>query len=155
MELFYPLVLALYTYQFMKYFELNLPFSDFIVYLICFSAIYIFLLFKELIYKTLGFVSETQSDTSEFLFNVKNHNKVLAILLLPLIGFTAWSPAWDPKLFLFTGLILFVLFYLLYLIRGMKILLKKQYSIFYLFLYLCTLEFLPWVLIYKLIESGG
>jgi len=43
------------------------------------------------------------------------------------------------------------IFYLMSLIRGGKIFLKKQFSISYLILYLCTLEFLPLVLIYNLL----
>jgi hypothetical protein len=151
MELFYLIVLGLFGFQLIKYFGLSLPFSGFIAFLICFGAIMFFFLLKLLAYKILGFVSETLPDTNEFLFNMKNHNKVLGILLLPLVSFAAWSPAWNPKFFLIAGLILIALFYLIYLVRGMKILLKKHYSIFYLFLYLCTLEILPLLLLIKII----
>jgi len=53
--------------------------------------------------------------------------------------------------FLLAGLVMTFIFYLFTLNRGIKILMKKQFSVFYLFLYLCTLEFLPILLFLKVI----
>ncbi len=151
MELFFYVVIALFGFQLISYLGTDLPFPGYAIYLAFFIIVLLYFQLKHLIYRTLGFVVESMADTREYLFNVNNHNKVLAILLLPLVGFTAWAPFRNPRIFLYFGMILIALFYLAYLLRGMKILLKKQYSIFYLFLYLCTLEFLPLLLLIKLI----
>jgi hypothetical protein len=151
MEIFYILVLGLFCFQLLKYFDLNTPFSGFVSFMIILGILVIFFLVKLLLYRSLGFISETLSDTNEYLFNMKNHNKVLGIFLLPVVCFTAWYPAHNPRIFLITGLVLVSVFYLFYLGRGMKILIKKHYSIFYLFLYLCTLEILPLLLLIKII----
>jgi hypothetical protein len=151
MEIFYLLVLGLFGFQVLKYFGLSLPFTGFISFFLILGMLIFFFLVKLLLYRLLGFLSETLPDTNEYLFNMKNHNKVLGILLFPVVGFSAWYPTYNPRLFMITGLALIMVFYLIYLVRGMQILLKKHYSIFYLFLYLCTLEILPLLLLIRII----
>jgi hypothetical protein len=153
MELFYLMVMALFGYQVLQSLGISLPFRDFIVFLICFAVLYLFLQVKHMMYKLLGVISETYTETREYLFNIQNHHKVLGILLWPLVAFIAWLPFQNQHVFIISGLVLMLFFYLFYLIRGTRILLKKQYSIFYLFLYLCTLEILPWLLIIKVVQT--
>jgi hypothetical protein len=153
MELFYLIVMALFGFQIIQSLGISLPVSDFVVFLICFVVLFLFFQVKLVIYRILGFFGETRSETREFLFNVQNHNKVLGILLWPLVAFIAWLPFQSQQVFMITGLVLTLLFYLFYLIRGTRILIKKQYSIFYLFLYLCTLEFLPLLLLIKAVQA--
>jgi hypothetical protein len=153
MELFYLLVMALFGFQVSQSLGIRLPMSDFLVFLIFLAVIFLFFQAKNLMYKLLGIFGETISDTREYLFNVQNHNKVLSILLWPLVAFIAWLPLRNQHVFVVTGLVLTTFFYLFYLIRGTRILIKKQYSIFYLFLYLCTLEFLPLLLFFKVVQT--
>jgi hypothetical protein len=153
MEFFYLLVMALFAFQVFQFYGLSLPFSDFVTFLILFAAIFLFIEIKLLFYQSLGFISETLTDTREHLFNIKNHNKSLGILLFPLVAIIAWFPIHIQEVMIISGMVLIALFYISYLFRGMKILIKKQYSIFYLFLYLCTLEFLPFLLLMKIIQA--
>jgi hypothetical protein len=154
MELFYLLMLGLFGFQLVKFYGIGFQIADFHIFLICFGAVLAYFTVKLGLYRLLGHVGETQAEISEYLFNMRNHNKVLGILLMPLVGFTAWSRVAKPEYFLITGLVLIALIYLFYLFRGVQILLKKHYSIFYLFLYLCTLEFLPLFFLYKVIRSS-
>jgi hypothetical protein len=153
MELFYLIVMALFGFQVSQSLGIRLPISDFLVFLIFLAVIFLFFQAKHLMYKLLGIFGETITDTREYLFNVQNHNKVLSILLWPLVAFIAWLPFRNQYVFVATGLVLTAFFYLFYLIRGTRILIKKQYSIFYLFLYLCTLEFLPLLLFFKVVQA--
>ncbi|MCK3682487.1 DUF4271 domain-containing protein [Maribellus sp. YY47] len=115
------------------------------------AGVLLYFLGKKLIYMAVGSLFETQTETSEYLFNVDNFNRSLGLILLPLVALVAFSP-WDNKLFLiFAGLGIIVAFNLVLLQRGVIILLRKQFSIYYLFLYLCTLEILPLLLIYKIV----
>jgi hypothetical protein len=52
--------------------------------------------------------------------------------------------------FIYLGMALLIAAYLLRFFRGIKILMNKDVLIFYLILYLCTLEILPLLLGYKL-----
>jgi hypothetical protein len=152
MEYFYLLVLSLFGYQLMNHFGFLPSVSNLVRFLIVLIVVCLFVFTKIFIYKTIAYINESQTETGEYLFNMKNYYKVLGILLLPVIGLTAWAPVYNSTVFLITGLVMAAIIYLLNLKRGIKILLKKQYSIFYLFLYLCTLEFLPLLLFLKVVS---
>jgi hypothetical protein len=153
MELFYLLVMVLFGFQVSQSLGISLPLPDLLIFLICFTVLFLFFQAKNLLLKLLGIFSESLTDTREYMFNVQNHYKVLSILLWPLVALIAWLPFQSQHVFMATGLVLTALFYLFYLIRGTRILIKKQYSIFYLFLYLCTLEFLPLLLLFKVVQT--
>ncbi len=113
--------------------------------------IVLYFMAKKFIYWFLGIVFNNGSETSEFLFNLDNYNRAASIVLFPVVALIAFYPFRNPGLVVFLGIIATGFFYLMLLRRGAIILLKKQFSIFYLFLYLCTLEFLPLLLIYKIV----
>lgn len=154
MEVFYLMVLALFSFQLMHQFSISIPLPEVIVFLICLAAIFVFFQAKYLIYKILGFLSETSGDTREYLFNIQNFNRTLGLFLWPIVAAIAWLPHKNSWLFMIFGLLLTGLIYLFYLVRGARILLKKHYSIFYLFLYLCTLEILPLLLFLKVLQTS-
>jgi hypothetical protein len=82
-----------------------------------------------------------------------NFNRIAGLILITIISFIAFYH-WENRVFpVIVGLFIVAIFYLFLLQRGIKILLKKQLSIFYLFLYLCTLEILPMLLIYKIVVA--
>jgi hypothetical protein len=70
---------------------------------------------------------------------------------MPVTATIAFVPLTTVEPILYAGLAIVGIFYLMSLIRGTKIFLKKHFSISYLILYLCTLEFLPLILIYAVL----
>ncbi|WP_372647822.1 DUF4271 domain-containing protein [Draconibacterium sp.] len=106
---------------------------------------------KKVIYLTLGLMFETQNETREYLFSYDNFNRSLSLVFLPVVILIQFAPLKTPVFIAILGLIILLLFNLILLRRGAIILLKKQFSLFYLFLYLCTLEILPLLLIYKVV----
>lgn len=113
------------------------------------GVLILFFLVKKLLYKTMGTLFIGASDTKELIFNMDNFYRVAGIILFPVVAFIAFSPFGNTVIPISTGVFTIVFFYGLLLKRAITILLKKQVSIIYLFLYLCTLEFLPLLLIYK------
>jgi hypothetical protein len=114
-------------------------------------AVVVYFLLKKLAYHALGSIFIDANDTREYLFNMDNFNRGAGIVLFPVVALIAYSPFESPMIAVFLGVLTVVFFYLMLLKRGISILLKKQFPIFYLFLYLCTLEFLPLLLIYKIV----
>jgi hypothetical protein len=155
MEVFYLIVMALFGYQLFQFFGIEFPLHDVLIFLIILSAIFVFIQTKYLIYKLLAFFNETSADTREYLFNIQNYHRMLGLLLWPIVVAIAWLPIEDSRIFMYSGLILTALINLLYLIRGARILIKKHYSFFYLFLYLCTLEILPLLLFLKVLQTSS
>ena len=99
----------------------------------------------------LGSTFEAQDETREYLFSMDNVNRSLGLILLPIVILVSFAPAKNPMFIALSGIVIVLIFNLVLLQRGIFILMKKQFSIFYLFLYLCTLEFLPLILIYKVV----
>lgn len=152
MELFFLVIFSLFGYQCIDYFGLLPDVSNILRFIIVLLAVSLYFIIKTNIYRFIAFIYETQTETGEYLFHMKNYNKVLGVFLLPVVGLTAWSPFQNITVFLISGVVFIAVLYLLTLRRGIKIILKKQFSIFYLFLYLCTLEILPMLLFLKVVS---
>ncbi len=153
LNIFSYIIVGLFFFQVAQAFFTLPPISRFWYFMIVQGAIIAIIFSKKLVYLTTGFVIENLSDTSEFLYHFDIHIKISGILLLPVVGLAAWSPAGSTYAFLVAGLTIIAILYIFLLWRGTIIFLKKQFSIFYLFLYLCTLEILPMLILLKIISA--
>ena len=125
--------------------------NSILFYLLIAAGVFLYFYGKRLLYQLVGTLFETRNETGEFLFNMSNFQRTLGIVLIPLIALGSFSPFENPKIIVFAGIVVVIAFQLVLMQRGVIILLRKQFSILYLFLYLCTLEFLPLLLIYKVV----
>ena len=87
----------------------------------------------------------------EYIFNVYLLNKNLGIYLFPIIITIPYINNEVVPYLINLGFAVIAGFYILRLIRVLQIFFQKEVSIFYLFLYLCTLELIPLVWIVKII----
>lgn len=147
------IILGLFLFQVLQYFSINNSLHTILLFLISQAGVILFLLAKKLLYFTTGWISEKQFDTSEFLYNYNNHIRVMGMVMLPVVAIIAWAPVIPQNIAITAGLTIVSILYLLLLWRGAIIFLKKQFSIFYLFLYLCTLEILPLLMVLKIITD--
>jgi hypothetical protein len=76
-------------------------------------------------------------------FNIRLYNQVLGILLTPMLILFTYIDLNFKELILYINIIIIILVYFARLIRCIKIFFQEHFSIFYLFLYLCIIEFLP------------
>lgn len=121
-------------------------------YIIISLGIVFYFSLKILIVRALGFVFEVQSLTKEY-------NSMLflgyfnsAIFLLPIIIAFAFLPQMlVDRLFVFFAFVLFVFFALQFVRICYYTLITYKFSKFYLFLYFCTLEIGPLIIITKAI----
>ena len=152
LDLIFHLILALFSYQFLALFKFNFGLSkSYYVYLACLGIVFGYFTAKRILYYLIGVLTESKQEVQEYLFSMTVFNRVLGLFLLPVTATIAFIPLSQVEPLLFAGLGISIIFYLLSLIRGARIFLKKQFSISYLILYLCTLEFLPLLLIYNLL----
>ena len=152
LDVIFYLTMALFEYQFLSTYKINFGIKgSFYIYLICLGIVIGYFMVKKLIYTLVGIMTENRGEVKEYLFNITVFNRVLGMFLLPLTAIIAFVPLSQHEPMLFTGLGIILISYLLSLIRGAKIFLKKHFSISYLILYLCTLEFLPLLLIYNIL----
>ena len=151
LDAIFIITLSLFIFQALSLFKWKQSPQGLLTYFIILGCVGAYYFGKKLCYKIIGSLFQNQAETSEYLFNLDNFNRITGILLLPITILIAFAPFENPSFILFFGLFIFLSFNIVLLKRGMLILLKKHFSIFYLFLYLCTLEFLPLLLIYKVV----
>jgi len=153
LEVLYYIIFSVFVFQIIVFASSGNALFRFLIYAQTLGAVIVYFLVKKLSYKTLGSIFIGAADTSEFLFNMDNFNRGTGIILFPIVALIAFYPSEDPLIAVLAGVFTIVVFYIMLLKRGISILLKKQFPIFYLFLYLCTLEFLPLLLIYKIVVN--
>ncbi|MCP4550595.1 MAG: DUF4271 domain-containing protein [Bacteroidetes bacterium] len=117
--------------------------------LVSFSAIY--WLLKVLILKIIGHFFNTQKASFEVLINIFIFNLVASIIILPFLTLYLYT---QEDLFLFMSIVILLISYLQRLLR--ELIIGFSYTIFsvlHLFLYLCTLEIIPIVIIAKVVMN--
>ena len=151
LELMFYIVFSVYVFQVIV---MVLPGEErfkFLFFAKTLAFVVLYFMIIKFAYFALGSIFIDVNDFREYLFNMDNFNRAAGIVLFPIVALIAYSPFENPMIAVFLGVFTVVGFYLMLLKRGISILLKKQFPIFYLFLYLCTLEFLPLLLIYKIV----
>ena len=151
LEIYFYLTFSVFLFQIFKYFDLDLPYKNVGLFLFSLGLVLIYFLGKRLIYRFIGIVFESYDETSEYLFNMDNVNRTMGLVLFPIVLLITYYPGNNAAIPVLLGIFTVVILYFLLLYRGIMILMKKQFSIYYLFLYFCTLEFLPLVLLYKIV----
>ncbi len=151
LDVLFYLIFSVFIFQAMEFFRIDFPYPHLYTYLFCLLLVVSYFLLKKLIYHFIGVLIEKKGETGEFLFNLDNFKRVTGLFLLPVVAIIAFYPFSQENIPLLIGVAVIVFLYSLLIFRGFAILLRKQFSIFYLFLYFCTLEFLPLVLLYKIL----
>ncbi|MCW0483458.1 DUF4271 domain-containing protein [Prolixibacteraceae bacterium A06] len=151
LDVIFYLVFSLFLFQAVEVFRVSIEINSVVLYLLIFSGVVLYFLLKRLVYLFQGNISGGLPDTQEFLFNMSVYNRILGLVLLPISLVVAFTPLPDPQWAILPGLVAICFFYILLIFRGIRILMRKHFSIFYLILYLCALEILPLLFIYKLV----
>ena len=142
LNLIYIVNLSVFIYQFIFFFDLNSNlFKLSFVYIL--TVIFSIVLIRYILLSILGEVFNVQKEYKEYLYNQLMFNKLLGLLLLPLIFLVLYVPEVLRNSILIFGVLLIVVSFFVKLIRGYTIIVKKDVLIFYVLLYLCTLEILP------------
>jgi len=151
LEAIFYITFPIFIFQTLNLFKWESHGANPLNFLFVFGIVLLYFFVKKFLYRISGSMFQTQPETREYLFNIDNFNRSLGIILLPIVILISFAPVENPVFIVYVGILIVLIFNLLLLHRGILILLKKQFSIFYLFLYLCTLEFLPLLLIYKVV----
>jgi hypothetical protein len=124
-------------------------FSRFLFFLILIASAYAF---KFLILKACGWLFEQEREMATYIFNIFLINNILGIVLLPFICLIAYNETISASWLIFIPLILIILAFGWRIFRGVQIgLATSSFSPRYLFLYLCTLEIAPLMVLIRII----
>ncbi len=145
------LIFSLFLLLLMNIFNVSFSDEPVINYLIILSIVSSILLVRLILYYLVAFIFEWKSAISQQIHSSYLINKNIGLLLLPLVFAAIYTSQSISKILIYTGLGLFLLASVFKLIRGFQIILRNGILLFYAFLYLCTLELLPWVIGSKLV----
>lgn len=117
-----------------------------------FAGLFIFWLLKVGLIKFLGFVFKNESSAYEYNLTGLIYYEIMGLILLPLSLPVVFQ---DPQLFSQIGWLIILTVLLINLSRGFMVgLSNTKFSLFYLILYLCTLEILPLVVVVKIFTNN-
>ncbi len=153
LDFIFHLVVPLSVYQIATFFKVDIPgFPPIIFFFALLLIINGYFFTKILLYRVAGSIVMLKDQTEESVFNIKLYYKALGICLLPIVTIHAIIPETNI-ITIWVMAALIVIMYISTAIRSIYLGNRKDISIFYLILYLCTLEILPLLLIFKLMST--
>lgn len=147
----FVITITLFAFQVNNYYEL-LPFeNDTIAFLSIAVALTGAYLVKMITVRFFGFVFKTQKEALEYTASIFLFGNTLGLFMMPVVVCLAFAKQINPLVFIYIGLVTIGTFLCARLVRGVIIGVNSvRVSRFYLFLYLCTLEILPFVILLKI-----
>ena len=147
-------VIYLFTYSFflsliLKEFipKISLLFADYHICILCSSGLILFWMLKLSLIRFLGQVFQTKNSTWDYQQNILAFSFITGLILLPLLILTIFL---QSKILLTITLAVICLLYFFRVMRGFFIGISlKKFSYIFLFVYLCSLEILPLLVILK------
>jgi hypothetical protein len=148
----YYLVMSIFIFQILSVFgSIPAGFNNLVMAGIIFTGLFLYQLLKSLVIHGSGMIFNTREYAREYHLIILIFNYIIGIILLPVVVVSFY---WNNPAFLITGIVISSLLIIYRIIRGFLTGQEnKSYNLFYLFLYLCTLEILPLLLIYKTISK--
>ncbi len=123
-----------------------------LLYILLLAFFAAFWLLKVIFINGLSLLFNTREHSNDILANMYLYNLFAGILLLPLLSCMAYA---DREIFFYITLIIL---FLVYLVRIFRIAMigfgMSKFSVFHLFLYLCTLEILPLIVLAKILNRN-
>ncbi len=138
-------IYLIFGYYNLRVFQL----SDILSYLCYSGCLMLLLIARYVLLHITGHLFDNHSVFREYLHQIFLIYKSLGIYLIVLVICLAYIREELRVYFIYLGIILVFSAYFLRLFKGVRILMNKDVLIFYLILYLCTLEILPFLILYR------
>lgn len=154
MNTLFFLNLALFITQMFDYYNYNILNLDFyLIFLMVLLGLLIIYGLKGMFLGILDFIFLARGHFVAYNTTVFIYNKMIGFILLPLVSIIPYVPSnITPWLFKAGVFVVFSL-YTMRIFRGILVGVKIRLSFFYLILYLCALEILPVLMLYKIAKS--
>ena len=135
-----------------KYVNTNTDFSGFINWFILLGSILGLYLGRHLCYRLIGFIFPVSKEIGQYSYTTGLFNVFLGLILLPMNLFIVFAPDKLSVSLMYISLIMIGFFYLFRLFRGGFIFSRLMNSnIFHIFIYICTCEIAPMLIIYRML----
>jgi len=144
--------ISLFSAQYLEFKHISI-FNQhgFVLFLLSFLVWLIIYGLKGFFLFTLDFLFLAKGKFMTYNSTVFIYNKLFGFFLLPVVAVLPYIPVYTVLWLFKITAIVFIFLYIFRIFRGLQIGIKNRLSIFYLILYLCALEILPMMLLYKAI----
>lgn len=155
LALTFNIIAALFLYLLSLELDWNLGgigegFNRFAFFITIVSAAYTF---KFLILKIIGWLFDLDREMATYIFNIFLINNVLGLILVPIVALMAYNPFIESPFIAVLSIWLIGMAFLYRLIRGLLSGMSVSgFSPLYLFLYLCTLEIAPLLVLIRIVN---
>ena len=148
----YYIVGSVFIFQlFNAFYTLPSEFDSLSFTAVILGALFSYQMLKSLLIYTSGIIFKTAESSRFYQLNTLIFNQITGIVIFP---FVIMAFYWENTTFLIIGAVIVSLLFGYRLFRGILTgLANKNYNLLYLFLYLCTLEILPLLLLLKVISK--
>lgn len=156
MNLFFVSSASTFCYYYIQLFTSNsYPQFSASLFVSAFLSIATLYLGKYLLIKFSGWAFDLDHITDQYLFNVFLLNKILGVLLLPILFCAVFSIPFISKVAFFLSICLIVSAFILRFFRSWKVFsVFFNYSKFHFFTYICASELMPIAVIVKFLALG-
>jgi hypothetical protein len=148
----YTTSISLLLYEFFKFYGFTstiLP--NFLIYIIIFGSVLGFILVKAMFTYFSGITFKTVEHSHAYRLNELIFNHITGLIIMPVLLLILY---WQPQPFLWIAFSMAVIMLIYRFLRSISIgFSNTKFSVFYLILYLCTLEILPLLLLVKVIRQ--
>ncbi len=154
LDFIYFVMLSVLIYESVTHFKwVTYSLSQFNLYMLLLNIIIVYSLLRITLLRLTGHLFLQRNLFSEYIHNTLVINKGTGIVLFPIVITARYFPFPLISLVLVLGLSILILGVIWKSIRAYQIIRRKNVVLFYLILYLCTLEILPLLIGYKVIIS--
>jgi hypothetical protein len=154
LDFIYFVMLSVFLYESVTHFNwIRSGMSQFNLYMLFLNIIIIYSLVRIFLLRVTANLFMQRNLFSEYIHNTLVINKGTGIVLFPIVITARYFPYPLISLVLVLGISILILSVIWKSIRAYQIIRRKNVVLFYLILYLCTLEFLPLLIGYKVIIS--
>jgi hypothetical protein len=145
------LTLSLFVFQLREAIRMeNIDVNKFSFFLLILTFLGIMYFIKYTFSRVLLFVFNDASIAPEYIFNVSLYNNLLGSTLAPVLCITYFTSVSLQTVLLYLAIPLMLIIFIFRLFRMVNIGKIKGVSYFYIFVYICTLEILPLVVLFRI-----
>ncbi|MCE9539021.1 MAG: DUF4271 domain-containing protein [Bacteroidetes bacterium] len=152
LSIFFIITLTIFISRIIAYYGLQFGISNSTVLnIIIGSGIIVAYSLKFASIKLLGYIFKVQREANDYMMTIFLFCNTLGLFMLPIVIGLTYVKQVSPVFFIYAGTGVIVIFFMVRMIRGLILgLNSSEISKIYLFMYLCTLEILPFVIMAKL-----
>lgn len=154
LDFIYITVFSVFLFEYIEYTgDARAGMTGMRLFLLLLNIVLLYTISRVVVLRLTGSLFMSRRLFAEYMHNTFVVNKGMGIVLFPVIIMAQYLPFKIIPVVFILGIIVFIAAFLLKTLRAYQIIMRRDILLFYLILYLCTLEILPLLLGYKFATS--